>query len=173
MWYDDTQNTTGEKEVFWGQHPWRKPSKGKIPVQSFLACFPSTTPTFDLKRQDLVCVIVYLKGLQDTQSSVFLPHDSSMAHLHLQTIKQCKNRWHSAPMHGPTGMQTPSPTRFIYMKNNQNSRYCMESCLPSVHCQLLGGAEIALIALSSPSWRQRRDREQALRYWWTSWVFSW
>lgn len=40
----------------------------------------------------------------------------------------------------------------------------MESCLPCVYCQLLGSAEPTLIALSSPSWRQRKA-ECALRYW--------
>lgn len=67
-------------------------SKGKRSVQSFLALFPITTLTFDLKRQGaLICAIVYLKGLKDTQFSVFPHGNTSIVHLHLQKIDMHKH----------------------------------------------------------------------------------
>lgn len=60
-------------------HETNKPKKENPAVCSFLSHFPSTTPAFDPKGQDaLVCVIVFLKGFQDTQSCVFPPCTSSM-----------------------------------------------------------------------------------------------
>lgn len=101
--------------------------------------------------------------MQDTQSSVFLPCNSSMVPLHLQTIKQCKNRWHNACVHGHANTQPnmayiheKSPTTNQDIAWNLVCLVCITSCW-QVQSQHL------LHCLAPPE--SREQAECALRSW--------